>query len=110
MSVLHRRDSAVSLGVLGGGNLLFGAKAGSSSPTVIKLQNASTTHMIFDVATQVSLRSDAMLPKPGDVMVTGISSGVGLARNPMIFMKPGDVCEVEVEGIGLLSNPVVRQD
>ncbi len=65
--------------------------------------------MIFDVATQVSLLSDAMLLKAGDVIVTGTPSGVGLARDPKIFMKPGDVCEVEIEGIGLLSNPVVQQ-
>ena len=75
-----------------------------------ELQSASTTDMIFDVATQVSLMSDAMLLKPGDVLVTGTPSGVGLARNPKIFMKPGDVCEVEIEGIGLLSNPIVEQD
>ncbi len=76
----------------------------------IELQNASTTDMIFDVATQVSLLSEAMLLKPGDVIVTGTPSGVGLARDPKVFMKPGDVCEVEIEGIGLLSNPVVQQD
>ena len=75
-----------------------------------ELQNASTTDMIFDVATQVSLLSDAMLLKAGDVIVTGTPSGVGLARDPKIFMKPGDVCEVEIEGIGLLSNPVVQQN
>ena len=75
-----------------------------------ELQNASTTDMIFDVATQVSLMSDAMLLRPGDVIVTGTPSGVGLARKPKIFMKPGDVCEVEIEGIGLLSNPIVQQD
>jgi 2-keto-4-pentenoate hydratase/2-oxohepta-3-ene-1,7-dioic acid hydratase in catechol pathway len=74
-----------------------------------ELQNASTDDMIFDVATQVSLLSDAMLLKPGDVIVTGTPSGVGLARKPQLFMKPGDVCEVEIEGIGLLSNPVVQQ-
>jgi len=75
-----------------------------------ELQNASTTDMIFDVATQVSVLSDAMLLKPGDVIVTGTPSGVGVARNPKIFMKPGDVCEVEIEGIGLLSNPIVEQN
>ena len=74
-----------------------------------EMQSASTTDMIFDVATQVSLMSDAMLLKPGDVLVTGTPSGVGLARNPKVFMKPGDVCEVEIEGIGLLSNPIVQQ-
>lgn len=76
----------------------------------VALQNASTSDMIFDVATQVSLLSDAMLLKPGDVFVTGTPSGIGIARDPKILMKPGDVCEVEIEGIGLLSNPVVAQD
>ncbi len=75
-----------------------------------EMQSASTTDMIFDVATQVSLMSDVMLLKPGDVLVTGTPSGVGLARNPKVFMKPGDICEVEIEGIGLLSNPIVQQD
>ncbi len=74
-----------------------------------EMQNASTSDMIFDVATQVSLMSDAMLLKPGDVIVTGTPSGVGLARDPKVFMKPGDVCEVQIEGIGLLSNPIVQQ-
>jgi 2-keto-4-pentenoate hydratase/2-oxohepta-3-ene-1,7-dioic acid hydratase in catechol pathway len=76
----------------------------------VELQNASTSDMIFDVATQVSLLSDAMLLKPGDVIVTGTPSGVGLGRDPKLYMKPGDVCEVEIEGIGLLSNPVVQQN
>ena len=76
----------------------------------VELQSASTTDMIFDVATQISLMSEAMLLKPGDVFVTGTPSGVGAAREPKIFMKPGDVCEVEIEGIGLLSNPIVKQE
>ncbi len=76
----------------------------------MEMQSASTTDLIFDVATQVSLMSDAMLLKPGDVLVTGTPSGVGAARDPKVFMKPGDVCEVEIEGIGLLSNPITQQD
>ena len=74
------------------------------------LQDAKTEDMIFDVATQVSLMSDPMMLKPGDVSVTGTPSGVGLARKPPIFMKPGDVCEVEIEGIGILSNPIAQQE
>ena len=74
------------------------------------LQDAKTEDMIFDVATQISLMSDPMMLQPGDVFVTGTPSGVGLARNPKIFMKPGDVCEVEIEGIGLLSNPIAQQE
>ena len=73
------------------------------------LQSASTTDMIFDVATLVSLLSDVMLLKPGDVIVTGTPSGVGVARDPKVFLKPGDLCEVEIEGIGVLANPVAQQ-
>ena len=73
------------------------------------MQSANTTDMIFDAATLVSLLSDACELKAGDVIVAGTPSGVGAARDPKIFMKPGDVCEIEVEGIGLLSNPIAQQ-
>lgn len=73
------------------------------------LQSSTTSDMIFDISTLVSLLSDAMLLKPGDVIVTGTPSGVGLARDPKLYMKPGDTVEVEIEGIGLLSNPVEQQ-
>lgn len=70
------------------------------------VQDASTDDLIFDIATLVSEISAAMTLKPGDVIVTGTPSGVGMARTPPLFMKDGDVCEVEIEGIGLLRNPV----
>ena len=73
------------------------------------LQDAQVGDMIFAVAKQVSLISDAMTLKPGDLIVTGTPSGVGLAREPKLWMQPGDVCEVEIEGIGILSNPVEQQ-
>ncbi len=73
------------------------------------MQSASTADMMFDVATLVSLVSDAMRLEPGDLIVTGTPSGVGFARDPKVFLKPGDVCEVEIEGIGVLQNPVVQQ-
>ena len=44
----------------------------------------------------------------GDLIITGTPSGVGMARKPAVWMKPGDVCEVEIEGVGLLRNPVVQ--
>jgi acylpyruvate hydrolase len=47
--------------------------------------------------------------KPGDVIVTGTPSGVGLARKPPLWMKPGDVVEVEIENIGLLRNPIIAE-
>lgn len=73
----------------------------------VVVQDASTASLIFDVATLVSLLSEAVCLQPGDVIVTGTPSGVGLARKPQLFMKHGDICEVEIEGIGILRNPVV---
>jgi len=71
------------------------------------LQDASTSDLIFDVATLIALLSEACTLQPGDLLVTGTPSGVGFARKPPVFMKAGDVCEVEVEGVGTLVNPVV---
>jgi acylpyruvate hydrolase len=71
------------------------------------MQDASTSDLIFDVATLVSLLSEACTLQPGDLLVTGTPSGVGFTRKPPVFMKSGDVCEVEVEGVGTLMNPVV---
>lgn len=73
------------------------------------LQNANTRDMIFDVATLVSACSEAMALQPGDIIITGTPAGVGLARQPQVWMKPGDVCEVEVEGVGVLRNGVVDE-
>jgi acylpyruvate hydrolase len=71
------------------------------------MQDASTSDMIFDVAELISLVSEACTVQPGDLLVTGTPSGVGFTRKPPVFMKSGDVCEVEVEGVGTLVNPVV---
>lgn len=73
------------------------------------VQDADTADMIFGVAETIALLSEAMTLRPGDVLVMGTPSGVGLARTPQLWMKPGDVCEVEIEGIGLLSNPVAPE-
>ncbi|WP_390344572.1 fumarylacetoacetate hydrolase family protein [Variovorax boronicumulans] len=73
------------------------------------LQSANTRDMIFDVATLVAACSEGMELQPGDMIITGTPSGVGLARTPQIWLKPGDVCEVEIEGIGILQNPVIDE-
>lgn len=70
------------------------------------VQDASTDDLIFDIAELVALLSEAITLAPGDIIVTGTPAGVGFARNPPLWMKPGDICEVEVEGIGLLRNTV----
>lgn len=72
----------------------------------ITLQDANTSSLIFDVATLVHMLSEAVTLLPGDIIVTGTPSGVGLARKPPVWMKHGDVCEIEIEGIGILSNPI----
>ena len=73
------------------------------------VQNATTDDLIFDIPTLVSELSDVLALRAGDVIVTGTPSGVGMARSPQLFMKHGDVCEVEIEGIGVLSNPVADE-
>jgi len=73
------------------------------------VQSASTDDLVFDVATLVSVLSEAFTLEAGDIIVTGTPSGVGLARKPPLWMKPGDVCEVELQGLGTLRNPVVDQ-
>ena len=70
------------------------------------VQSASTSDMVFDVATLVALISEAMTLRSGDLIVTGTPHGVGVSRKPPLFMKAGDTVEVEIEGIGVLSNPI----
>lgn len=73
------------------------------------VQDANTRDMIFDVATLVAECSQAMALAPGDILITGTPSGVGLARTPQLWMQPGDLCEVELEGIGILRNTVIDE-
>lgn len=70
------------------------------------VQDAMIDDMVFSVAQQVSICSQFMTLRAGDVIVTGTPSGVGLARKPQLFMKDGDVCEVEIDKLGVLRNPV----
>jgi acylpyruvate hydrolase len=74
------------------------------------VQSAMIDDMVFDVATQVALVSEAITLSPGDVFVTGTPAGVGLSRKPPLWMKAGDLCEVEIDQIGTLRNPVVDED
>ncbi|MGK6315751.1 fumarylacetoacetate hydrolase family protein [Neorhizobium sp. DT-125] len=70
------------------------------------LQDANTDQLIFSIADLVSKLSIGMTLEPGDLIVSGTPSGVGFARDPKILMKPGDICEVEIEKVGLLRNAV----
>ena len=70
------------------------------------VQDGSTDDMVFTVARLISILSEAFTLSPGDIIVSGTPAGVGMARYPQLFMKQGDVCEVEIEGIGTLRNHV----
>lgn len=70
------------------------------------MQDANTKDMIFDVPTLVSTCSEIFALQPGDVIISGTPAGVGFARKPQVFMKQGDVIEVEVEKMGVLRNTI----
>ena len=70
------------------------------------VQSANTRDMVFDVESLIVIISEVMTLQAGDVIVAGTPAGIGHARNPPLYMKPGDVCEVEIEGIGLLRNRI----
>ena len=73
------------------------------------MQDSNTADMIFDVAALIAVLSAAMTLEPGDVIATGTPSGVGYARTPPVYMRPGDVTEIEIESIGILTNVVARR-
>jgi len=73
-----------------------------------QMQSTSTANMIFSAAQQIAYATTIFTLVPGDVIVTGTPGGVGWSKKPPRFMVPGDVVEVEIEGIGVLSNPVVQ--
>jgi 2-keto-4-pentenoate hydratase/2-oxohepta-3-ene-1,7-dioic acid hydratase in catechol pathway len=72
------------------------------------VQDGSTASMIFGVAETIAFLSEVMTLEPGDIIATGTPAGVGNARTPKLFLHPGDVVEVEIEGVGTLSNPVAE--
>ena len=73
------------------------------------VQSSDTSHMIFSIPKLINYASTIFTLVPGDVIVTGTPAGVGWSRKPPRFMEPGDVCEVEIEGVGLLRNPIMAQ-
>jgi acylpyruvate hydrolase len=71
------------------------------------MQSSNTDLFMFPVAESLVYLTEGMTLEPGDILFTGTPSGVGHARKPEpVWMKPGDVCEIEIEGIGVLSNPI----
>lgn len=74
------------------------------------VQDGSTDEMVYTVGDTLSLISHTFTLRPGDLLATGTPSGVGYARTPPWLLQPGDVVEVEVERLGVLTNPVVAND
>ena len=74
------------------------------------LQDGNTSDLIFPVPHLIAYISAVFTLEPGDLILTGTPPGVGWARDPKLSMQDGDVVEVEVEGIGVLKNPVRRDD
>ncbi len=70
------------------------------------MQDANTTDMIWGVAETIALLTECLTLEPGDVLAMGTPAGVGQARTPPVWMKDGDTIEIEIDGIGLLSNPI----
>ena len=90
----------------------------SAIPTNLKLetrvngemvQSSNTSMLIFSIPRLIEYCSTIFDLVPGDVIATGTPAGVGFTRKPPIFLKPGDVVEVEIEKIGVLRNPVVDE-
>ena len=70
------------------------------------LQNSNTEELIFNIPEIIEFLSASITLEPGDVVATGTPPGVGFARKPPVFLKDGDIAEVEIEGLGILRNPV----
>jgi 2-keto-4-pentenoate hydratase/2-oxohepta-3-ene-1,7-dioic acid hydratase in catechol pathway len=73
------------------------------------MQDWSTDDMIFDVPAIIAFLSASKTLLPGTVILTGTPHGVGFARNPPVWLQPGDEVTVDIEGIGALTNPVVEE-
>lgn len=73
------------------------------------MQSDNTSNMLFPVAETIVILTECLTLEPGDLVVMGTPSGVGYARKPPVFMKAGDTIEIEIEKIGVLSNPIIAE-
>src|SRR5437763_16004307 len=73
------------------------------------MQDSNTSQMIFRVAQTLAYLSQVVTLQPGDLIFTGTPRGVGFARKPPVFLKGGDSVEVQIDGLGLLRNPVADE-
>src|SRR5450830_155159 len=82
------------------------AANGADANRPFQMQDGNTSDLLFSVAELISLISEEVTLDPGDVIVTGTPSGVGVFREPQVFLQPGDLVTVELERIGRLTNPI----
>jgi acylpyruvate hydrolase len=74
------------------------------------MQSDNTDNMMFPVAETIAYLTQGVTLEPGDIIFTGTPSGVGHARKPNpVWMKPGDICEIDIEGVGVLVNPIAAE-
>jgi 2-keto-4-pentenoate hydratase/2-oxohepta-3-ene-1,7-dioic acid hydratase in catechol pathway len=72
------------------------------------MQDSNTNQLIFRVDETIAYLSKIFTLEPGDLIFTGTPPGVGMARKPPVWLQPGDIVEVEIDGLGTLRNSVVR--
>ena len=70
------------------------------------MQDGNTKNFIFDIGYIIQYLSNIMTLSPGDLISTGTPAGVGFSRKPQITLQPGDVCKLEIMGLGAIENPV----
>lgn len=73
------------------------------------MQDANTKDFLFDVVESLCIITECITLEPGDVIITGTPAGVGYARTPPVWMALGDICEIDIEGVGVLSNPIADE-
>jgi 2-keto-4-pentenoate hydratase/2-oxohepta-3-ene-1,7-dioic acid hydratase in catechol pathway len=73
------------------------------------MQDANTKDFLFDIVKSLCIITECITLEPGDVIITGTPAGVGYARTPPVWMVPGDVCEIDIEGVGVLSNSIADE-
>ena len=83
------------------------ADGADAKPTL--MQDSNTSDMLFGVAELIAIISREVTLEPGDIIVTGTPNGVGIFRDPPLFMEPGDVVRVEIDGIGSLTSPIADE-
>jgi 2-keto-4-pentenoate hydratase/2-oxohepta-3-ene-1,7-dioic acid hydratase in catechol pathway len=81
--------------------------SGPDAGTPFQMQDGTTADLLFDVPTLIEFISRGITLEPGDIIATGTPSGVGVFRDPPVFLEPGDSVRCEIEGIGVMENPIV---